>query len=117
MTQQPTWSATQLAVLQALEIPLHVRRQTLADVPPAATSAGMASWRLRGSAGQLATLQQLRWYSQLCRFRAPEDPIQDDHGGPIIVADEQALMLEGSPPRPSAAVKRQIYQALRTRRR
>ncbi len=112
MTQQPSWSAAQLAVLQALEIPLHIRRAQ-APTGPATIAPG---WRLRGSADQLAALQQLRWYVQLSRYQPADEPQFSDQPDPVIVVQDQHLPLEGDPARPSAAVKRLIYQALRARR-
>ncbi len=114
MAQQTTWSTAQLAVLQALEIPLHVRRAQPSGRAEVESAPG---WRLRGQADQLAALQQLRWYIQLCRFQPPDELQPAAEPAPVIVVGDQTLPLEGDPARPSAAVKRLIYQALRAGRR
>jgi hypothetical protein len=114
MTQQLTWSTAQLAVLQALEIPLHVRR---AQPTRCAEVESAPGWRLCGHADQLTALRQLRWYIQLCRFQPPDESQSAAEPAPVIVVGDLTLPLEGDPARPSAEVKRLIYQALRTGRR
>lgn len=135
MAESSLWRRSQLAVLQALEVPVHVRRKIAADArqpaaanaaalhgapegvetsSSAATATGHASWRLRASPELLAAVQRQRWYAQLCRYRPPSAEALADGTVAVILLDGEALPLEGDPPRPSGRVKRVLYQALRS---
>jgi hypothetical protein len=110
------WSAPQLAVLQALEMPLYERRPAARGDASSATSAVAPEtvWCLRASAAQAARIRQQRWYVQLCRYRAPGNEQAIDHAAAEIVVRGLALALENDPPTPSPQTKRAIYQALRS---
>ena len=117
MAESAQWSARQLEVLQALEVPLYLRRQPASAVVPASEpGTAEVDWCLQARAAQLPWLQQQRWYLQLCRYRAPSAPTMVDDAPAAIILDGLALTLEGEPARPSAELKRLIYQALRPAR-